>query len=374
MEKRKNLLQSLLISLISTLIFGIVGIICVEQYFQSQSPPKLANTNKSLVRDKELGWDSIPPVNRFAETTGPNIAYIGDSFTHFVPSKDEDKPSKWPEFARKFLKNNNKFTQGETLGVSGYGTLQATLKLKEHIKDLKPEIVVLLFFAWNDIRDNFDTPGIFYNLETRYRPYFVSAESAKIYQPMFLPDFIIGSEIYRRMIIAKQEKITDEQLAKDGINYFTDNKIKTVLSYTHPLTWKPFYNTSQQDSSYVSSAWKATENSLKLLKEITDNSNSKLLVLGIDNALTVDEDVRNEWLPENENIDLELPLKKLGNITKNLSIEYINCLPDLRKLRESLGKKVYNGPAGNLSGHLEPEGDEVVGLLAGKKILEMLNK
>ena len=59
------------------------------------------------------------------------------------------------------------------LGVSGYGTTQALLKLEATHRAIKPRAIVLLFFAWNDLRDNFPYPEIYYGPQRTTRPYLI---------------------------------------------------------------------------------------------------------------------------------------------------------------------------------------------------------
>ena len=67
--------------------------------------------------------------------------------------------------------NNNFNTEGYSLGVSGYSNLQSYLKLKKYFKEINPDLVILLFYAWNDMRDNYNKPGILYSPNTERRPY-----------------------------------------------------------------------------------------------------------------------------------------------------------------------------------------------------------
>jgi len=40
-------------------------------------------------------------------------------------------------------------------------------------------------------------------------------------------------------------------------------------------------------------------------------------------------------------------------------------------MNKKINKKVYNGPGGNLSGHLEPEGEKLIGKIVAQKIRQL---
>ena len=108
--------------------------------------PRSYTFDPSLAPDSTLGWDSVPALKTFGSTDkGPTILYAGDSFT---------QSTEWPAVAQQTLQSRGIVTGGVNLGVSGYGTTQEWLKLQRHIGALKPRAIVLLFYAWNDLRDN----------------------------------------------------------------------------------------------------------------------------------------------------------------------------------------------------------------------------
>ena len=59
--------------------------------------------------------------------------------------------------------NKNVPVEGFSLGANGFSTIQSYIKLKKHFDNINPDLVVLLFYAWNDMRDNYNQPGIIYS-------------------------------------------------------------------------------------------------------------------------------------------------------------------------------------------------------------------
>ena len=130
----------------------------------------------------------------------------------------------------------------------------------------------------------------------------------------------------------------------------------------------PFYRADKATSSYVTAAWEATEYALQQIKELCVQNKTELLVVGIDNPFTVDEDVYQEYVKEKDGFDSDLPLRRLGEVLAKLSIPYVDTQPALLSEHKKIGKKIYNGPSGNLSGHLEPEGERVLASVIGNAL------
>ena len=51
-----------------------------------------------------------------------------------------------------------------------------------------------------------------------------------------------------------------------------------------------FHTKGIENSKYVESAWNITEVVLKKMNELVKAKNKKLIIIGIDNAFTIDED------------------------------------------------------------------------------------
>ena len=78
-----------------------------------------------------------------SEEKAKKIAFIGDSFTQGKP---------WASLTVKSL-NNNLITEGYSLGVSGYSTLQSFLKLKKYFEEINPEFKRIKFKTGQKVFD-----------------------------------------------------------------------------------------------------------------------------------------------------------------------------------------------------------------------------
>src|SRR5262249_26640622 len=151
---RSSLKRLIVLGSVNALIFSVLALLLVgamELYFLVKHPPKDTSASP-WVEDSELGWDTKPSIESVtgSSSTGPAVYFIGDSFTD---------QKNWPMFTTAFLKDRGVSIDGYSLGVSGYGTTQELLKLKRHYTEHYPKAVVLLLFAWNDLRDNYRTPS-----------------------------------------------------------------------------------------------------------------------------------------------------------------------------------------------------------------------
>ena len=103
--------------------------------------------------------------------------------------------------------------------------------------------------------------------------------------------------------------------------------------------------------------------------------NKKLIVIGIDNAFTIDEDVKEMWTNGIPNFDIYKNINFFKIFCKKNNISFIDGLSILEKVKQKVNKKIYIYPIGNLSGHLEPEGelaiaDSLLEFISQNKILE----
>ena len=353
-----RVVQVVLVNLALTAMLSSIVLLAVER---SLSPA--SGRIATLTRSEKLGWDTIRPyetISPAGETSGdrrgPRFVFLGDSFTYEM---------RWPRSALERIRKDLPDAQGANLGVPGFGTYQELLKLRAHFAEIEPRAVVLLVFAWNDLRDNFPCPGIFYNTQMRDRPYWGEGASSAS-----LPRFVLDSKIYERFLLRVTQPLIDRKVARRGIDHFAEGRERAVVSYDDIASWAPFYDPAKEDSPYVSGAWVNTEAVFRELKSFLDARATPLIVIGVDNALTVDRDVHEDWVVGtglSEHFDVEQPLRRLGESLETLGVRYVNALPALR----SLPGKVYTGAPGHVGAYLGPEGEEKLAELVAAEVLSL---
>lgn len=337
---------------IATIACLAMLLLLVEVFCRVRFPQE---RNTTITDDRTLGWDGIDPVVRLPHsTTGSAVYFVGDSFVEYRA---------WPDVVVQNLHTKGMNLQGFNLGVAGYGTTQELLKLRKYAGVQKPKVIVVIQFIWNDLRDDMHFPGIIYAPEYSGQPYFDNRDGRWTlhFAGAFSKTRLLGhSSFFAKVIHPILYQRTMDLLAQHGINYFTEQRLNDVISYGDESGWGPFYNPKLQDGPYIRTAYAVMEHAFLELKKYADEQGASLVVVGFDNAFTVDRDVADQYAKTLSGSRLSLPLERAETILTAHGITYINALPALQAEARRMGRKIYNGPKGNLSAHLEPEGDAVL--------------
>ena len=354
-------MRRLALSVVATAV-AVVTLWAITEIAYRLFSPRSYTTDATLVPDEGLGWDSAPtisplPLNR---ERAPAILYLGDSFT---------QAAGWPAEAQRRLERQGLTNTGFNLGVSGYGTTQEMLKLRRHIVDLKPRAIVVLFFAWNDLRDNYPYPEIYYGPQRTSRPYLIMTNGHASITPVqwasSIESLLLRSEAYLRLINRATLAINARVVARwPGLPAQLGWRAR--LYYEHPVSWQPFYRAADASSPYVQGAYETTLEALRQIRAMSDQAQAALLVIGIDNSFTVDADDVEDFLKPNPDLDSSLPMRRMTGLLQQEGIAFVNAQPELAALGRSLGRDVYNGPRGGLAGHLGPDGDLLIGQIAAR--------
>jgi hypothetical protein len=356
----------LALALASGLVTLMVLWAALEVVYRLGSPPSYVS-DPTLVPDATLGWDSVPPVQALPGT-GDHIIYLGDSFT---------QGRLWPIETQRLLAAQGLPTSGSNLGVSGFGTTQALLKLRQHIGAIKPRAIVLLFFAWNDLRDNYPYPEIYYGPQRTTRPYLIASPQGPTLLPVrWVSSFdaaLLHSEAYLRVFNRASLGI-NARIVQRWPDLPGSLGWRARLYYEQPVSWQPFYKAADAGSRYVQGAYDSTMAAFRGMREAASAAQATLLVIGIDNSFTVDADDQEDFLKPNPELDPSLPMKRMAQLLGEEHIPFIDAQPELAALRATLGRDVYNGPRGGLAGHLGEEGDRLIGQIAARWLASALAK
>jgi len=109
------------------------------------------------------------------------IAVLGDSFTEAMHVPIEQ--TFWSLMERKLEECNafpGRHVEVMNFGVSGYGTAQELMTLRQKIWDYSPDIVMLAFTTYNDVYDNSRTLS-----KTEDVPYFIYRNGELVYDASF---------------------------------------------------------------------------------------------------------------------------------------------------------------------------------------------
>lgn len=332
------------------ILIGVGSGILLVFFIAEHLPYNRSGGSSRLHYDSELGWDSEISVSPLKHNTnnGPTVFFMGDSFTH---------GKLWPQIAQDEAEKKGLSFRGYSLGVDGYGTTQSYLKLKRYFDVYKPQIVILLFYVWNDPRDNYNNPPIYYGYGGTERPYIEKSSTGYRVVPL--------SFLHRSLM-----RLTHASYSP----YFDRYHKKHAYSYKDPSSWLPFYLFSKQHDAYVEGSWDATEGAFTLMKNYLDKKAVPLVVLSIDNPFTVDKDVFDQHIkPKNlSDFSNELPSQRLAAILRKLDILHVDCIPALQEKYNIHNIKMFDGWRGSLSGHLQQEGEKILAKIAVANIFDSI--
>lgn len=366
----RSLAARLLSSAMSVVTAFVLICMACEAYFRVRYLPSYV-PDPGISADRVLGWDSTPAVTALPLNNdgGTTVLFLGDSFT--------DR-KEWPDAAQRHLAASGVRVDGYNLGVTGFGTGQEFLKLQQHAARLEPRAIVVLFFAWNDLRDNYPYPELYYGPQRASRPYLLVSNGTVVVSPVAwsssLHAELLRSEVYLRVLNRLSLRIQAEVI-RQWPTLPSTLGWRAKLYYENPLSWHPFYQASQATSTYVAGAYDATMAAFRGIRDLAAKHSAHLLVIGIDDAFTVDADVAQHFIEPFPGLDPSLPLKRIARLLEHEGIAFVNAQPDLVTLGRQTGRPVYNGPAGGLgiAGHLQPEADRLIGAIAARWLADRLS-
>lgn len=352
--------------IIGSLVFGTL--LCVLMLALAEvtmrffrAPPRPG----SMVLSEVLGWDRFPETDPQIEATATSplppirILCMGDSFTHNTA---------WTRLLIAELNRRGIAATGWEAGVSGYGQVQEAMKLSTLLPKLMPDFTVLLFYGWNDPRDNFPAPGIVYNTDMLGRPFL--AEDGSVEGPSSFGMAVRDSELFRRLLELWWFKKTLDKTRRamrdsGGPDALASEGRRLTAIYSDPKTWMPLYMPSRRESPYVAGAWRETERAMRWIQKVCADNGCELVVAGIDAPFTIDRDVFDEHVAKDpmyrpDDFDPELPVHRFEALAKSLGMEPVPLVPAIQALSRERGTKLYDGDAGNLTGHFLMEAQEVM--------------
>ncbi|MEA1885123.1 MAG: SGNH/GDSL hydrolase family protein [Thermotogota bacterium] len=270
------------------------------------------------------------------------ILGLGDSFT-FGCSVDYE----YAYLTQLEKKLNNNGTKIEIIkaGVGGYGTDNEYYYLVNYGSKYKPDIVLVGFFAGNDVRDTmlgfykYNTAnGVTKWNETILRSHGVIKNTEKneafsVFKSTALTLFPHST----RFFYGKYKIIKNKFFGLgEGSQISNSQTNLTILNY------ETFYKKKYSDD--VERGWNETFDFLMRIKKLTEANNATLVVV----IIPVSEQVHKEdWglrkmeygLNEND-FDLEKPQKKLIRFCEGNDVYYIDLLPKFKE-KSMNGDRLY---------------------------------
>ena len=307
------------------------------------------------------------------------IAILGDSYAEAMTLPVEE--TFWSILEKKLneLKSfKDKSVEVINFGVGGYGTDQELLQLELDVWNYSPDIVILAFFAGNDIRNNYreldqSTGKPYFNLkdnklelDTNFR------KSSKFHK------LISDIAKYPRRLISQYSRVY--QLYKLYKDYRQNLKISdqilgdTVIGQEIGIGDAVYSKPTEAKWKY---AWDITETLLVKMAQKVKERNAYFLVLPVTTSIQVhpDTNIRNHYIEKMGINNLAYPEERIKLLGDSHNFRVI---PILKKFQEyaELNQKYLHGYE-NLKpgfGHWNKEGHNLAADIIVNYILNNYKK
>jgi len=344
----------------------------------------LVRINNDGLRDREHAFSKPPGTIR--------IAVIGDSYPEAFPVPMED--TFWSLMEKKLRQQQQcgafAGNQVEVInfGVSGYGTAQELITLREHVWQYAPDLVMLTVTTNNDISDNLRALK-----KTDEVPYFVYREGKLVLDDSFKesrgfrlrqswPNSLgrwikdhsrliqainqghHGFKIWlaaRRARNAPATQTEPQPEAKSAAAASEELGIDNVV-YREPAD--PVWN----------EAWQVTEGLIRQMRDEATTHGARLIVVTLSNGIQVypDANVRQIFLKRVGAGDLFYPDNRIKSLCDREKIPVITLAPQLRDYADQ-NKVFLHGFGAHIgNGHWNQLGHQVAADLITEKLCGVL--
>jgi hypothetical protein len=332
--------------------------------------------NSAGLRDREHAKQKPPNTIR--------IAVLGDSFAEamHVPQEDtfwwlmERKLKACPAFAGKDVEVIN-------FGVSGYGTAQELITLRQKVWDYQPDIVLLAFLTFNDIMDNSRALK-----DTEEMPYFIYRDRqlvldesfrtsrtylkldsvwnrtgrwirdrVRIFQAIHHASFVYKSfmEARRaRQVMEAQNAEARKRQAQPAQAVEAEGTPQRPTLINHWVYYEP------QTEAWAE-AWRVTEGLIAQMSREVKERGAQFLVVVLDNDVQAlpNPKSRENFMRSIGVTDLSYPNRRVEEFCQSQAIEVMDIAPAMQAYAErnnvylhGFGKDIGNGHW-NSAGHAQ---------------------
>ncbi len=355
----------------------------IEGHYQREGQ-SYVRVNSDGLRDRE--HSKAKPANTY------RIALLGDSFTEAMQVPMEQ--TYWYLLEKK-LNDCNAFPGKQVeiinFGVSGYGTAQELMTLREKVWSYSPDMVVLAFTTYNDIFDNAraisgndDVPYFVYqNGELALDDSFRNAESYRwhagklsklgrwfhdnlrviqlLHYVQFVSKFKLNDWRNRRKLAAEQQqqKPQPKPLATASPQRLTPEQVgRDNMVYRAPETddWRD--------------AWHVTEGLVKQMRAEVAQKNMKFLLVTLSNAIQVypNPAVREQFLKHVGTDTVFYPNLRLKALAEKEQIDFLDLAQPMQSYADEHKLFLHGFGADLGNGHWNQDGHKVAAEVLAQKL------
>jgi hypothetical protein len=315
------------------------------------------------------------------------IAVLGDSFSEAMHVPMEQ--TFWSLLERKLQECNTfpgKQIEVINFGVSGYGTAQELITLRQRVWDYSPDLVVLAFTTYNDIYDNSRALS-----RTEEVPYFVYRDGELTYDDSFrnsrtylqrdsklnrmgrwLHNGLRVVQLIHYMQFVAKLKLTDwrnkRRIASDASTKPVAGSTPAVRN-AEDIGIDNMIYIEPRDENWKE-AWRVTEGLIKQMRDDVAQKRARFLLVTLSNAIQVYPDpiVRGKFLQHVGADNIFYPNLRLKSLAEREQIEFIDLSQPMQVYADQ-NKVFLHGFGSDLgNGHWNVRGHQVAAELIAQKL------
>jgi len=315
------------------------------------------------------------------------IAVLGDSFSEAMHVPMEQ--TFWSLLERKLQECDafpGKRVEVINFGVSGYGTAQELMTLRQKVWDYSPDLVVLAFTTYNDIYDNSRALS-----RTEEVPYFVYRDGELTYDASFRDsptyrqrdsklnrlgrwlhnELRVVQLIHYVQFVAKL-KLTDwrnkRRLAAQNQTKPTDGSTPTVRN-AEDIGIDNMIYIEPPDENWQE-AWQVTEGLIKQIRDDVAQKKSRFYLVTLSNAIQVYPDpvVRQKFLQHVGADSIFYPNLRLKALAEREQIDFLDLAGPMQAYADQ-NKAFLHGFGSDIgNGHWNAKGHQLAAELIAQKL------
>jgi hypothetical protein len=271
-------------------------------------------------------------------------------------------------------------------GVSGYGTAQELITLREHVWDYSPDIVLLAVTTNNDVTDNLRALK-----RAKDIPYFVLKDDQLVLDDSFRStaefqwrESATGrfGRWFRDHFRVVQAIMEGHRAARLRWAAWRAKKSPNEAPGAKPIETPPAARNEELGADNLiyrepadatwKDAWQVTEKLMETMHNEVEAHHAKFLVVTLSNGIQVtpSAQVREEFLKRVGATDLFYPDHRIKELGARAGFEVINLAPELLSYAEQNNVFLHGFGPDPGSGHWNEKGHQLAGEILSQKMCE----
>lgn len=300
------------------------------------------------------------------------VAVLGDSYTSALQVMFKDS---FPAIVEKQLASCTALKSHRievmNFGVSGYGTAQELILLREKVLKYSPDMVVLSFLSGNDLSDNY------FELDNTAvpRPYFKIQNGQLVENNSFqTSSYHLSRKTWKRKLydvalehlrtIQLMARLKHLKMEKDRLDKLKNSASDNRGNFLDKGIYGP------PETPDMVAEWKIAERLILEISNTCRQSGSDFLLVTLTNPVQVSP----KNIDTDNNKDLFYPEKRLRTLAETNGLEILTLAEPFKKHADINNEYLHGFGANTGGGHWNEKGHALAGKLITEKICAMENK